>query len=81
MSACLPDMSGLDLCRLLRERPQTERVPILALTGWAAPRDMERATEAGCDAVLSKPCPPEDIVRELQRLVMRRMNADRTRDS
>jgi len=49
----LPDISGAELCRLLRDDPETEPVPIIAVTGAA-----EAMRAAGCvaDAILTKPC-------------------------
>lgn len=49
----LPDISGAELCRRLRQDPETEPVPILAVTG--AP-DAFRQEGCVADAVLSKPC-------------------------
>jgi two-component system cell cycle response regulator DivK len=67
----LPGMSGLELTRLLRQHPVTRAVPIVAITGWASARDVARAQEAGCDAVLTKPCPPDILLAEIQRLLSR----------
>jgi two-component system, cell cycle response regulator DivK len=68
----LPGMSGLELARLLRQHPATRDVPLVAITGWASAKDLERAKDAGCDVVLAKPCPPDMLVRELHRLVGQR---------
>jgi CheY-like chemotaxis protein len=69
LSMGLPDLDGYDLCRLLRERPDTHRTPIIALTGHAYPVDVQRARDAGCTAVLVKPCSPEYVLLELQRVL------------
>ena len=49
----LPDITGAELCRRLRDDPETEPVPIIAVTG--APEAM-RADGCVADAVLTKPC-------------------------
>ncbi len=49
----LPDISGAELCRRLRDDPETEPVPIIAVTG--APEAM-RADGCVADAILTKPC-------------------------
>lgn len=49
----LPDISGAEVCRRLRDDPETEPVPVLAVTG--AP-DALRAEGCVADAVLTKPC-------------------------
>jgi CheY-like chemotaxis protein len=49
----LPDISGAEVCRQLRENPETEPLPIIAVTG--SPDELRND---GCvaDAVLAKPC-------------------------
>jgi hypothetical protein len=64
----LPDTDGYDLCRLLRERPNTHRTPIIGLPPGHSP-DVQRALDAGCNAVLVKPCPPEYVFLELRRVL------------
>lgn len=63
----LPDFDGYELCRRLRRDPATQSTPIIALTGWGMANDVRRAKDAGCNAVLVKPCPPERVLLELQR--------------
>jgi len=49
----LPDISGAEVCRRLRQDPETEALPVIAVTG-----SPEELRQDGCDAdaVLSKPC-------------------------
>lgn len=49
----LPDISGAEVCRRLRDDPETELLPIIAVTG--SPEELRKD---GCvaDAVLTKPC-------------------------
>lgn len=65
----LPGINGLDLCGLLRRDSATRTIPIVIVTGDAFAEDLERANEAGADAVLVKPCLPEALIRELRRLL------------
>jgi CheY-like chemotaxis protein len=69
LDMALPGIDGYDLCRMLRERPDTHRTPIIAVTGYAFPADIQRAREVGCNAVLVKPCAPQHVLLELQRLL------------
>jgi two-component system, cell cycle response regulator DivK len=69
LDLALPGIDGYGLCRMLRERPDTHRTPIIAVTAHALPADMQRARDAGCNAVLVKPCPPQHVLLELQRLL------------
>jgi len=60
---------GCYLCRSFRQHPLTRSIPIIALTGWAMPGELQRAREAGCDSVLVKPCDGHRIVAEIRRLL------------
>jgi CheY-like chemotaxis protein len=58
----IPGIDGFELTRRLKLDPRTKTVPVLAITGYAAfAADPSRARRAGCDAVLEKPCSPEDL--------------------
>jgi len=65
----LPGMNGYDMCRRLRSDPLLKAVPIVAATGWCTPQHMQKAVDAGCDVVLCKPCPPDEIVAAIRRLL------------
>ncbi len=71
----LPDVDSYDLCRLLRERPDTHRTPIIALTGPAPPAGSQRARDVGCNAVLVKPCSADYVLLELQRVLPSHLRA------
>jgi CheY-like chemotaxis protein len=64
----LPDLHGRDLCRQLRDNPDTKQVPILVVT--ASPQDNP---DSDCpDAVLSKPCLLPTLLAA-SRLLLRRV--------
>jgi CheY-like chemotaxis protein len=65
----MPRMDGLALTRALRLQSSTERVPIIAITGEQAVFD--RARDAGCTAVVSKPCAAHDLVRLVEQFIGR----------
>jgi two-component system response regulator MprA len=50
----MPRMDGIALCRALRADAATRRVPIVVVT--ASGEQVRAALDAGCDAVLPKPC-------------------------
>jgi two-component system cell cycle response regulator DivK len=64
----LPFIDGYELCRLLRRTDETAALPIIILTGDAFPAQIERARRAGADAVLTKPCLPDALAAEIERL-------------
>jgi CheY-like chemotaxis protein len=68
----IPGIDGYELTRRLKSDPRTSGIPILAITGYAPfTQDPSRADRAGCDAVLLKPCRPDDLEQTLQDLIAR----------
>jgi CheY-like chemotaxis protein len=65
MDMSLPEISGWDAARQLRESPETKSVPIIALTAHAMAGDRERALEAGCNDYDTKPI---ELVRLLGKI-------------
>jgi two-component system chemotaxis response regulator CheY len=64
----LPIIDGFALCALLREDPQTKRLPIVMIAADQRPFEFDRARRAGASAVLVKPCLPDVLFTELARL-------------
>jgi CheY-like chemotaxis protein len=57
----LPDMSGLEVARLLRDDETLRSTRLVALTGYALPSDRQRALDAGFGAHLAKPVQLEEL--------------------
>ena len=51
----LPDMSGLEILRLLKSEPATASIPIIIVSADAMPQQVDAALAAGCDRYLTKP--------------------------
>jgi len=51
----LPGMSGLDLLKIIRSRPDTSGICAVVVTSYAMEADREIATAAGCNAYFTKP--------------------------
>ena len=54
----LPDMSGVDIAKQLRQMPQFRQVPIVAFTAHAMPAEIETYRDAGMDDIVFKPLEP-----------------------
>ena len=65
MDLQLPDMDGLELTRVLRVDPVHCATPIIALTAYTDPSDLERARAAGCNGNISKPIDTETFARQV----------------
>jgi two-component system cell cycle response regulator DivK len=63
------DMDGIEFIARLKRDERTKRIPVIVLTACAWKSDRERAEEAGCDLFLPKPCLPDDLLREVRRLL------------
>ncbi len=55
MDIQLPEVSGLDVTRWIKEDDELKAIPIIAVTAFAMKGDEERIRAGGCEAYLSKP--------------------------
>ena len=78
MDLALPRMDGWEATRRLKMDERTKHIPIVALTGHALPDHAERALRAGCDAFVTKPCLPDALVAEIQKMLAARPNHTQT---
>jgi CheY-like chemotaxis protein len=67
MDISLPELSGWEATRILRQDPTTSTIPIIALTAHALADDRVRATEVGFTAYLAKPIEPRAVLAEVRR--------------
>ena len=71
----LPDVDGLSVARLLKKDPGTARIRILVVTGYSFDGLDRRATAAGVERTLIKPCLPQALLREVRRALARPASA------
>ena len=69
MDLSLPVMDGWEATRRLKADARTADIPVVALTGHALSGMSEGAQRAGCDAFVTKPCLPEDLVKEIRHVL------------
>ena len=69
MDLSLPVMDGWEATRRLKADKRTAVIPVVALTGHALAGISEGAKKAGCDAFVTKPCLPEDLVKEIRKVL------------
>jgi CheY-like chemotaxis protein len=65
----MPEMDGHELIRRLRSLPHLSDVPAIALTGYAAERDIESALDAGFDTHIAKPVDPSELTSQMEELL------------
>ena len=69
MDLSLPIMDGWEATRQLKANPATAGIPVVALTGHALAHCSDGARKAGCAAFVTKPCLPEDLLKEIRRVL------------
>jgi two-component system cell cycle response regulator DivK len=66
MDIRLPDISGLEVTRLLKQDDRTKTIPIVAVTALASPDDEKKGLESGCDAYIPKPITLGNFLRTIE---------------
>src|SRR5215211_4578953 len=67
----LPGMSGIELCRRLRARPDTERLPIIMLTARGEENERVRGLATGADDYMVKPFSVPELLARVKALLRR----------
>jgi signal transduction histidine kinase/CheY-like chemotaxis protein len=73
----MPEMDGHELIGRLRNLPHLSDVPAIALTGYAAERDIESALDAGFDTHIAKPVDPSELTSQMEELLQRKSQINR----
>ena len=71
MDLSLPVLDGWEATRRLKSDSRTAHIPVVALTAHDGSGELQRATRAGCDWFVPKPCPPNDLIEEVRRVLAR----------
>jgi two-component system, cell cycle response regulator DivK len=72
MDLGLPALDGWTAARQLKQSPDTQDIPILALSAHTMPGDREKALAAGCDDYDAKPVVFERLLEKIDTLIRRR---------
>ncbi len=71
LDVALPFMKGTEVCRRLRDQPQTSRVPIIMLSSLERIEDKLAGFEAGADDYVTKPVNPKELLARINALLVR----------
>jgi CheY-like chemotaxis protein len=69
MDLSLPRLDGWETTRRLKADPNTCAIPVIAFTAHILPRDLDRARDAGCDAVIAKPFEIDFFLAQIRSLI------------
>jgi two-component system, cell cycle response regulator DivK len=71
MDMGLPTLNGWQATHRIKTRPETQAIPIIALTAYAMPEDRERCLAAGCDEYETKPINFPRLLQKIRALLDR----------
>jgi DNA-binding response OmpR family regulator len=80
LDVMLPEIDGLEICKLLRRDPNTGGIPIIMLTAKAAEIDRVLGLELGADDYVTKPFSPRELVLRVRKLLERRSESNEPKD-
>lgn len=69
MDIQLPEVSGLEVTRWLKEDPELNRIPIIAVTAFAMKGDEEKIREGGCEAYIAKPISVASFLKTIEQFL------------
>ena len=69
MDIQLPEISGLEVTRTIKQNESLRHIPVIAVTAFAMKGDEERIRQGGCEAYLSKPISVASFIETVKRFV------------
>jgi two-component system cell cycle response regulator DivK len=66
MDIQLPIMDGYEATRRIKSNPELRAIPIIVVTSYALSGDEEKARAAGCDAYVTKPYSPRQLLAKMK---------------
>jgi CheY-like chemotaxis protein len=68
----LPDVSGLEVAKKIKQNPKTAQIPLIALSGYSEREIGAKALEAGMTAYLMKPADTQQLVKVIEKMTQPR---------
>jgi len=69
MDIQLPEVSGLEVTKWLKEDDELRRIPVIAVTAFAMKGDEEKIREGGCEAYIAKPISVTSFLETVRRFL------------
>jgi len=67
----LPTIDGLEICKRLKERPDTRGIPVVMVTAKGEEQDIVRGLEMGADDYVTKPFSPKELIARVKTVLRR----------
>lgn len=71
LDVMMPELNGIQICRMLRADPKLKRVPVIFLTAKAEENDRIQGLESGADDYICKPFSTKELVLRIQSILRR----------
>ncbi len=75
MDMSLPEMDGWEATRQIKASPDTQSIPVIALTAHAMAGDQQRALDAGCNEYETKPVDLPRLLEKIEVLLAKRADS------
>jgi len=69
LDVMLPEMSGFEICKILKADAETKNIPIIFLTARSMPAEIQEALSLGALGYLSKPFDPMTLVSQINQIL------------
>ena len=69
LDVMMPKIDGFEVCRALKAKDETKKVPIILLTAKDRDADRKKGEEVGCDAYITKPFSPARLMERIRALL------------
>ena len=69
MDIQLPEVSGLEVTKWIKEDDDLKSIPVIAVTAFAMKGDEEKIREGGCEAYIAKPISVTNFLETVQRFI------------
>ena len=69
MDIQLPEVSGLEVTKWLKEDDDLKSIPVVAVTAFAMKGDEEKIREGGCEAYIAKPISVSSFLQTVERFL------------
>ena len=69
MDIQLPEVSGLEVTKWLKDDEELRNIPVIAVTAFAMKGDEERIRQGGCEAYISKPISVSGFIEAVRRFI------------
>ena len=69
LDVMLPEMSGFEICKVLKADPETKSIPVIFLTARSMPAEIQEAMTLGALGYLAKPFDPMTLVAQINKIL------------